>query len=163
MTPTIVRIARAWPRLCAIVCVAAACASSGSGGVKATPLNFAPSLNIDLGAMKESPTGLWTRDLDQGAGRPIANGDVVRVRYTLWLTDGRRMEGIEGDDPPFEFKVGARQVIAGWEEGILGMRAGGRRQLVVPPTLGYGGRRKGDIPGASVLVFDLRVIEIVRQ
>jgi peptidylprolyl isomerase len=105
---------------------------------------------------------LYYKDFTVGTGQTAQLGDLVRVRYDVHLTNGKRIEGSDPDAPPYEFRMGAHQVIAGWDEGITGMKAGGRRQLIIPPSLGYGGRRQGEIPGGSVMVVNLQLIQIVR-
>jgi peptidylprolyl isomerase len=80
------------------------------------------------------------------------------VRYTGSLNNGTEFDKVGPGEKPISFKLGRRQVIQGWDDGLVGMRVGGRRQLVIPPDLGYGQERSGKIPGDATLVF---VIEII--
>jgi FKBP-type peptidyl-prolyl cis-trans isomerase len=77
--------------------------------------------------------------------------------YTGWLTDGTRFDGNMPNGPTLPFTLGAREVIPGWDEGITGMRVGGRRQIVIPPELGYGSMGSGPIPGNATLVFEVEL------
>lgn len=144
--------------------------SSGAGGSTTTrvvpgssaQLVFDPSLDVHLSEMTKTATGLYYKDFAVGTGPSAQFGDLVRVRYDVHLTNGKRIEGSDPDKPPYEFRIGAHQVIVGWDEGITGMRTGGRRQLIIPPSLGYGGRRQGEIPAGSVMVVNLQLVQIVR-
>jgi len=121
---------------------------------------YAPELGIDLAAMAAAPSGLYMRDLELGPDdRTAAAGQRVSVEYTGWLANG--VEFDSSQDSPITFELGAGEVIPGWDEGITGMRAGGRRILVIPPALAYGERgRAGVIPPNSTLVFDVRLVAI---
>ena len=118
---------------------------------------FGPSLGIDLTAAgwTRTPTGLYYRTLSSPAGTAaaVANGQRVSVRYTGWLANGTEFES-----SIYPFTVGAGEVIRGWDQGIVGMRVGERRRLLIPPALGYGSRANGPIPANSVLVFDVEVL-----
>jgi FKBP-type peptidyl-prolyl cis-trans isomerase len=81
----------------------------------------------------------------------------VTVHYTLWLHDGTQIQSTTGGDP-VSFSLGS--VIQGWQEGVPGMKEGGKRKLVVPPDLGYGSKRVRDIPGNSTLVFDIELVGV---
>jgi peptidylprolyl isomerase len=118
---------------------------------------YAPALGVDLTAAgwTRTESGLYYRTLGTPVttGTPAVRGQSVRVRYTGWLADGRQFDaGI------YPFTLGAGQVIAGWDEGIAGMRVGERRRLLIPPTLGYGAQGNGPIPGNAVLVFDVELL-----
>ena len=118
---------------------------------------FAPSLGIDLTAAgwTRTPTGLYYRTLSSPAGTAaaVANGQRVSVRYTGWLANGTEFES-----STYPFILGSGEVIRGWDQGIVGMRVGERRRLLIPPALGYGSRANGPIPANSVLVFDVEVL-----
>ena len=118
---------------------------------------FAPSLGIDLSAAgwTRTATGLYHRTLSSptGASATVANGQRVSVRYTGWLANGTQFES-----STYPFVLGSGAVIAGWDQGILGMRVGERRQLLIPPSLGYGAQANGPIPANSVLVFEVEVL-----
>lgn len=134
--------------------------TAASGGAASAPrpiagdverTTFAPSLGVHLDQMVRRTSGLYVQDLAVGNGAIATNGRTAVVRYTGWLPDGKQF-----DDGEITITLGSRQTIAAWEEGLLGMRVGGKRRLVVPPNLGYGSRGAGnDIPPNSVLVFDM--------
>lgn len=119
---------------------------------------FAPSLDVDLSKMTKTPSGLYWRDIEVGTGTLVKGKMDVRVHYTGWLTNGEKFDSNSADDPPVVVPLGRGRAIKGWEEGLEGMRAGGRRQLVVPSELGYGSEHTGLIPPDAVLVFDIRVV-----
>lgn len=150
---------RAW-WLAAALCGATACASAGMRVGDLQQSMFAPSLNVDLAASTRSPNGFYYRDLTVGDGDPVQRGREVTVRYTGWLTNGSPVEPPSETPPAVTFRVGAGRVIPGWERGVVGMREGGRRQLVLPPSLGYGSRMYGSVPPNSVLVFVLEVVDV---
>lgn len=104
---------------------------------------------------------LQINDAAAGEGPAVKPGDRVRVHYTGRLTDGKVFDSSVTRGQPFEFNVGAGEVIRGWDEGIVGMRKGGRRTLTIPPEMGYGERGVGPIPGNATLVFDIELLDIV--
>lgn len=106
-------------------------------------------------------SGLIIEDLVEGTGDTAAAGQTVSVHYTGWLTDGSKFDSSKDRDDPFEFPLGGRQVIAGWDEGVQGMKIGGTRKLTIPPQLGYGTRGAGGvIPPNATLVFEVELLEI---
>lgn len=113
---------------------------------------------IDSSMMIRTASGLQYRDLVVGSGPTVTNGQMVTVHYIGQLLNGTQFDASVPPAAPIRFQVGVGRVIRGWDEGLLGMRVGGRRQLVIPPALGYGLRGMGPIPANSVLVF---VIEVV--
>ena len=119
---------------------------------------FATALGVDLAAMTKTTSGVYYRDIVVGTGAEIATGQLVKTRYTGWLSGGQQFDSnLQATDPyPFNFRRG--QVIAGWDEGMVGMHVGGKRQLVIPPSLGYGPYAYLAIPGNCVLVFQVEVI-----
>lgn len=145
-----------------IIAVAlAACATTG--GIAPDALATYPypaSLAVDIATMTRSVSGLYARDLTPGSGVRVTTGDLVRARYSVHLADGTFIAGTSDGDAPLEFRIGRGQVIAAWDEGLIGMRAGGKRQLVVPPSLAYGVRARGNIPGNSILVFTIEVVGV---
>ncbi len=98
-------------------------------------------------------------ELKKGSGAVAKAGDSVKVNYTGWLPNGTKFDSSAGQDP-IEFKLGAGHVIKGWDQGIAGMRVGGKRQLHIPAALGYGERGFGrTIPPNSELIFDVELVD----
>ncbi len=97
-----------------------------------------------------------------GTGETAVAGKVARVHYTGWLTNGAKFDSSVDRNTPFEFRLGAHRVIKGWEEGVEGMKVGGKRQLRIPPELAYGDRVVGGgrIPAGSTLIFDIELLEV---
>jgi len=122
---------------------------------------FDPALNIDLGAMTHTESGLYFQDVVVGTADPAATtGNIVSVHYTGWLSSGEMIDTSRDDGRPFAFTLGQGRVIQGWEEGLQGMRVGGQRRLVLPSWLAYGDEWVGQIPPNSVLVFDVELMAI---
>jgi FKBP-type peptidyl-prolyl cis-trans isomerase FkpA len=151
----------------AVICLSA-CGQSGSataavGSSAPQPIagdiertTFAPVLGVNLGAMTKRASGMYVQDLAPGTGAVATRGRSVVVHYTGWLPNGKQF-----DTGEISVTLGSNKTIAAWEEGLLGMRVGGKRRLVVPPNLGYGARGAGDdIPPNSVLVFDMEVTSV---
>ena len=89
------------------------------------------------------------------------NGHMVSVHYTGWLTNGTKFDSSVDRGEPFQFQLGGRQVIAGWDEGVQGMRIGGKRKLTIPPDKGYGERGAGGvIPPNATLIFEVELLKI---
>ena len=116
---------------------------------------FSPALKVDLKGSTKSASGLYYRDVTVGSGTPVAAGTRVSVTYDGAFADGTRFEA-----GPYAFVLGSRSVIAGWDEGIVGMRPGGTRQLIIPPDLAYGPNGSGKIPGNAVLVFSVELVRL---
>jgi len=123
--------------------------------------DFAAALNVDLDAMTQTASGLYWQDLEVGAGDEAVVGATIKVHYEGWLTNGTLFDTSRNTGSPFSFQLGSGFVIQGWEEGVVGMRVGGIRKLVIPPQLAYGASDRGAIPGNSTLVFDVELVEIV--
>ncbi|HRP06901.1 MAG TPA: FKBP-type peptidyl-prolyl cis-trans isomerase [Gemmatimonadales bacterium] len=119
--------------------------------------NLSPSLGIVEDSLHRVGRGVYVRDIQAGNGDIADSGTIVSVHYVGQLADGRTFSATSRD--PFRFRIGADSVIAGWEDGVLGMRVGGRRQLVIPPHLGYGADGNGNIPPDAVLVFDVTLVD----
>lgn len=106
-------------------------------------------------------SGLIIEEVSLGTGDTAVSGQDVTVHYTGWLTDGKKFDSSKDRDDPFEFALGARQVIAGWDEGVQGMKVGGVRKLTIPPALGYGARGAGGvIPPNATLVFEVELLGV---
>src|SRR5688572_18956484 len=105
-------------------------------------------------------SGVECQDLSKGSGERATLGDRVVVHYTGWLTDGTQFDSSRGDEP-FAFKLGKCEVIAGWDDGVIGMMVGGKRKLWIPAELGYG--RRGSppqIPPNAELIFEVELLEV---
>ena len=99
-------------------------------------------------------------DVKVGTGKEAKPGDKVRVHYTGTLTNGTEFDSSKTHGQPFEFVIGSGQVIKGWDLGVAGMKEGGTRKLVIPPSLGYGTANKGKIPPNSTLNFDIELLKV---
>ena len=143
----------------------AACGGSDSENTAPVPdiasTTFAPSLQVDLSAMTREPSGLYRRDLVAGTGATAQAGQRVTVHYTGWLADGTMFDSNVDQGTPFSFKLATGAVITGWDLGLLGMKVGGTRRLIIPPSLGYGrGGFPPGIPGNAILVFDIELLDV---
>ena len=106
-------------------------------------------------------SGLIIEDLVEGSGAVAAAGQTVSVHYTGWLTDGTKFDSSKDRNDPFVFPLGAGRVIKGWDEGVQGMKVGGKRRLTIPPALGYGARGAGGvIPPNATLVFEVELLGV---
>ncbi|HEX6505311.1 MAG TPA: FKBP-type peptidyl-prolyl cis-trans isomerase [Terriglobales bacterium] len=104
----------------------------------------------------KTATGLTYWDIKEGTGPVATPGHTVKVDYTGWLTNGKKFDSSVGSGKPFDFKLGASEVIKGWDEGVAGMKVGGKRQLKIPPDLAYGANGYPPvIPANSTLIFDV--------
>ena len=146
---------------------ALAVAVTACGGTDITgppeEVEFAPELNVDLTQMTRTASGLYIQDLVVGAGDEAVTGNTVSVHYSGWLPDGTLFDtSRQAGRGPFAFQIGDSGIIAGWNEGVAGMRVGGTRKLVIPPQLAYGVRgAPPTIPGNVSLVFDIELLEII--
>ena len=110
---------------------------------------------------KMTDSGLKYEDLVEGDGDGAAAGQQVVVHYTGWLTDGTKFDSSLDRNQPFDFALGRGSVIRGWDEGVQGMKVGGKRKLTIPPQLGYGAHGAGGvIPPNATLVFEVELLEI---
>jgi len=113
------------------------------------------------GKPKSTLSGLEYWDIVVGKGATATSGKKVKVHYTGWLTNGKKFDSSVDRGEPFGFSLGAGQVIKGWDEGVAGMKVGGKRQLKIPPDLGYGARGAGGaIPPNSTLIFDVELLDV---
>ena len=110
---------------------------------------------------KITDSGLKYDDLTEGDGDTAEAGQMVTVHYTGWLTDGSKFDSSKDRNDPFRFKLGAGNVIRGWDEGVAGMKIGGTRKLTIPANLGYGAQGAGGvIPPNATLVFEVELLGI---
>jgi len=123
-----------------------------------TAITYAPALGIELAAMSRTPRGVLYRDLTPGTGEPVGAGKLVAIHYVGTLPDGTQFDANSASDPPYEFRLGAGEVVPGFEEAVTGMKVGGKRQVVIPPALGYGAQANGPIPANSALVFTIDLV-----
>ena len=122
---------------------------------------IAPELDIDLSRMTRQPSGLYVLERRVGTGATADSGKWVSVSYTGWLTNGTVIDDTRKAGKPRDVLLGYGRVIPAWEEGLRGMRAGGRRILVVPPALGYGkAGQPGRVPSRATLVFDIELARV---
>ena len=140
----------------------AACATANQPVTRMESVSFAPSLGVDLTASTRTPTGLYYRDLTVGAGPVAKAGDAVTVHYIGALATGEIFDGTKTDEPGLSFRIerGASRPIAGFEQGTIGMRPGGIRQIIIPPELGYGSMGNGPVPPNAVLVFTVELVSV---
>ncbi len=103
---------------------------------------------------------LIVEDLVQGNGTEAVDGKMVTVHYTGTLTDGTKFDSSVDRGTPFNFQLGIGQVIKGWDQGVKGMKVGGKRKLTIPPSLGYGPRAIGPIPANSTLIFEVELLDV---
>ena len=121
-------------------------------------------LLITVSCSKEKQTmsnGLVIEDIKIGEGQEVEKFNIVTVNYTGLLEDGTKFDSsLNPGSTPYRFTVGAAQVIKGWDEGLIGMKVGGKRKLTIPPELGYGSRDNGPIPANSTLIFEIDLLGI---
>ena len=117
------------------------------------------------GEPTKTASGLEYWELKAGSGDTAIKGQPVRVHYTGWLTDGKKFDSSLDRGEPFVFPLGAGRVIKGWDEGVAGMKVGGKRQVRIPPELGYGARGAGGglIPANATLIFDVELLGVSKQ
>lgn len=109
----------------------------------------------------EQVTELKIKDDVVGTGAVAKSGDRVNVHYTGWLTDGTKFDSSKDRNQPFAFTLGAGEVIPGWDQGVAGMKVGGKRTLTIPPELGYGAQGAGGaIPPNATLVFEVELLSV---
>jgi len=122
--------------------------------------NAAPTKVTGKGTRTTSGLQYW--NIVTGTGATAVAGKQVTVHYTGWLTNGKKFDSSVDRGQPFQFSLGAGQVIKGWDEGVAGMKVGGKRQLRIPPELGYGasGTPGGPIPPNATLIFDVELLDV---
>jgi peptidylprolyl isomerase len=128
----------------------------GAGNV--IPPNATLVFEVEL---LEVPAGMVIEDLEVGTGEEARAGQTATVHYTGWLTSGKKFDSSKDRNDPFSFRLGRGQVIAGWDEGVQGMKIGGKRKLTIPPHMGYGSRGAGGvIPPNATLVFEVELLDL---
>lgn len=112
----------------------------------------------------KTPTGLQYWDIRVGTGQEAKSGDHVKVHYTGWLTTGKKFDSSVDAHQPFDFTIDKGEVIKGWDQGVTGMKVGGKRQLRIPPDLAYGKEGySGVIPANATLIFDIQLLAILTK
>ena len=106
---------------------------------------------------------LRIEDLQLGSGKEAVKGALITTQYRGWLEDGSEFDSSYSRGKPFQCVIGTRRVIQGWDQGLMGMRVGGKRKLWVPAHLGYGERQVGSIPPNSNLVFEIELLEVLTR
>lgn len=146
---------------CAAILVLSVAACLRGTAVPSVPdiatTTFASALNVNLGAMTKTTDGLYYQDSIVGTGATAVSGDSVWVKYIGWLPDGTKFDASSDHGADFPFQLGIGYVIQGWDEGLVGVKVGGWRKLVIPPSLGYGPYNNGGIPANSILVFNVQI------
>jgi FKBP-type peptidyl-prolyl cis-trans isomerase len=130
----------------ALICLATIVSALACGGGDEGPTTPSAPLVVD--------------DLIVGTGATVATGDVVTVHYVGTLANGVKFDSSYDRGQPFTFRVGAGQVIQGWDQGLPGMKVGGKRRLRIPPELGYGSAGSGPIPGGATILFEIDLLSI---
>lgn len=113
-----------------------------------------------MGNVITTTDGLQIQDEAIGTGQEVKSGDTVTVNYLGTLTDGTKFDSSYDRNQPFTTQIGTGQVIKGWDEGIVGMKVGGKRKLIIPPSLGYGDQAAGSIPPNSTLIFEIELLSV---
>lgn len=119
-----------------------------------------PSAQPQPASVNTAPNGLIIEDILLGEGAAVKSGDTVTIHYTGTLQNGEKFDSSVDRGAPFTTKIGVGEVIKGWDQGVVGMKVGGKRKLTIPPDLGYGASANGPIPANSILVFELELLEI---
>jgi FKBP-type peptidyl-prolyl cis-trans isomerase len=127
--------------------------------------NQEPQVNaaasVPAGQVITTSSGLQYQILKEGLGTGALSGKKVSVHYTGWLMDGKKFDSSVDRGQPFQFQLGAGQVIKGWDEGVAGMKIGEKRKLTIPSSLGYGERGAGGaIPPNATLIFDVELLGV---
>jgi peptidylprolyl isomerase len=145
-----------------LLALAAAAVAQNAPAKKAAPAPSTKAPTKVTGDGVKTDSGLQYWEIRVGNGDTAKEGSHVRVHYTGWLTTGKKFDSSVDVGTPFDFRIGNGEVIKGWEEGVSGMRVGGKRQLRIPPALAYGaeGTPDGTIPANSTLIFDVQLLAV---
>jgi peptidylprolyl isomerase len=119
-----------------------------------------PSAQPQSSDANTAPSGLIVEDIKLGGGKEVRSGDTIVIHYTGTLQNGEKFDSSVDRGQPFTTKIGVGEVIKGWDEGVLGMKVGGKRKLTIPPDIGYGSSANGPIPANSTLIFELELLEV---
>jgi peptidylprolyl isomerase len=159
LTPRVIglRLTIAAAGLGAVLAAGVACGSTEPTAIPIERTAFNDTLKIDLARFTKLPSGMYVRDSIAGTGATVAQGQSVTVGYLGYFPDGRVFDP---GSSPYTFTLGAGQSIPGFEIGVLGMKVGGRRTLIIPPELGYGATGNRSIPPYAVLLFSVTVQRI---
>ena len=103
---------------------------------------------------------LKVEDIKIGTGKEVKSGDTIIIHYNGTLTDGTKFDSSYDRGQPFETVIGVGKVIQGWDQGVVGMKVGGKRKLTIPPDLGYGAQTVGPIPANSTLIFEVELVDV---
>jgi peptidylprolyl isomerase len=152
---------RAFPFASTIAAAAVTTALAGAFALIAPTTAMAQA----AGATVTTPSGLKITDTKVGTGATPKPGQICVMHYTGWLYEGgakgKKFDSSVDRGQPFEFPIGRRQVISGWDEGVATMKVGGKRTLIIPPDLGYGARGAGGvIPPNATLIFDVELLDV---
>jgi FKBP-type peptidyl-prolyl cis-trans isomerase FkpA len=154
---------RAFPR--AVVLVGLALVTTTVGVVAVAPSTAMAQAGNQAGKTMTTPSGLQITDSKVGTGATPKSGQTCVMHYTGWLYEngakGKKFDSSVDRGQPFEFPIGQRRVIAGWDEGVASMKVGGKRTLIIPPQLGYGARGAGGvIPPNATLIFEVELLDV---
>lgn len=146
-----------------VVLVLSASLSAQTTSHRTTPVRVpntnAPTKVTGDGVKTESGLQYW--DIKAGTGQVANDGDRVKVHYTGWFTNGKKFDSTVDANQPYSFNLGKGEVIKGWDEGIAGMKVGGKRQLRIPPELAYGDAGfKTIVPPNATLIFDVQLLAV---
>ncbi len=133
-----------------------------NGQTSPTPFS-SPSLEPSVNPVSSPttfPDGLQIQDEKLGNGKEVKSGDTISINYLGTLQNGKKFDSSYDRGQPFQTQIGVGQVIKGWDEGVVGMKVGGKRKLIIPPSLGYGSRDMGTIPPSSTLIFEVELMAI---
>ncbi|HET7042811.1 MAG TPA: FKBP-type peptidyl-prolyl cis-trans isomerase [Gemmatimonadales bacterium] len=151
----------ALPILLAAACSPGEYAAYNGCKTMSTNADIPVTPSYDSSKVRMTATGLGIEDLREGGGAEALAGSVVAVHYTGWLTDDSKFDSSRDRGTPLVFPLGRQRVIAGWDEGVAGMKVGGRRKLIIPARLGYGDQgAPGVIPPGATLIFDVELCQV---